>query len=173
MFRILPASLFVIVLILDQLSKFAIVQHWTEQKYALGQMISLIPGWIQLTLVYNTGAAWSMFSGAALPLAILRLLVGLGIMVYLLRTPQTVSYRIALSLIAAGAVGNALDGIRLGKVVDMIYSDTLSLVTQKINNTYFPIFNIADSAVVGGVILLIILNMLPEKKKTAPSSEAV
>ncbi len=123
-----------------------------------------IPGLIDWVLTFNTGAAWSLFSGSALPLAIGRLLVGLGILGYLTFRPQPRFVTVVLSLISAGAIGNAIDGIRLGKVTDMIHSPALSAVTRAVNAGDFPIFNIADMCVVGGTLLLLIASLVPDPK---------
>ena len=117
-----------------------------------------IPGLVSWVLTYNTGAAWSLFSDSALPLALGRLLVGLGILGYLVRRPQPSALSVVLALIAAGAIGNAIDGLRLGKVTDMIFSPALSAVTRAVNAGEFPIFNIADSCVVVGTLLLVLLS---------------
>ncbi|WP_052326790.1 signal peptidase II [Deinococcus peraridilitoris] len=152
-----PLTLFAVLLLADQWLKW-----WSEANLQFGQPVDvLIPGLLGLTLTYNTGAAWSLLSGAALPLALGRLLVGLGILVYLVRRPQPPVLAVSLGMIAAGAVGNAIDGLRAGKVTDMLSSPALDAVTRTIHGQPFPIFNIADSAVVVGVLLLLISSVLP------------
>lgn len=127
--------------------------------------IPVIPGLLDWQLTFNTGAAWSLFSGSAQPLAALRLLVGLGIFVYLWKRPQPRFLTTVLALIAAGAIGNSIDGLTNPQgVVDMLHSPALSAVTRAINGTLFPIFNIADMCVVGGTLLLLIASFLPERK---------
>lgn len=123
-----------------------------------------IPGLISWTLVFNTGAAWSLFSGSALPLAIGRLLVGLGLLAYVTVKPQDRFTNVVLGVIAAGAIGNTIDGFRFGKVTDMIYSPALSAVTQALKAGDFPTFNLADSCVVVGVLLLLIAGFWPKRK---------
>lgn len=127
--------------------------------------IPFIPGLVDWELTYNTGAAWSMFSGSAGVLAMGRMLVGFGILGYLLWKPQNRFLTVVLSMIAAGAIGNAIDGLRQGKVTDMIHSPVLSAVTEAINGSRFPIFNIADMCVVGGTLLLLVASFLPEARK--------
>jgi len=129
--------------------------------------VSFIPGLLGFQLTYNTGAAWSLLSGATVPLAILRLLVGLGILVYLFVRPQPRFFAVVLSLIAAGAVGNTIDGLRFGRVTDMLTSPALSAVTRALKAGEFPIFNIADSCVVLGTLLLIVLSFLPDRRRQA------
>jgi signal peptidase II len=125
--------------------------------------IPFIPGLLSWQLTYNTGAAWSLLAGATVPLAILRLLVGLGILGYLFVRPQPRLFALTLGLIAAGAIGNTIDGLRSGRVTDMLNSPALSAVTRTLRAGEFPIFNIADSCVVLGTLLLIVLSLLPER----------
>ncbi len=126
-----------------------------------------IPGLLGFQLTYNTGAAWSLLAGATVPLAILRLLVGLGILVYLFVRPQPRFFALTLGLIAAGAIGNTIDGLRFGRVTDMLTSPALSAVTRALRAGEFPIFNVADSCVVLGTLLLIVLSLLPDWRKQA------
>ena len=126
--------------------------------------IPVIPGLLDWVLTFNTGAAWSMFSGSAKILAWGRLLVGLGILIYLFVRPQNRFLTVVLSMIAAGAMGNAIDGIQNGRVTDMIHTPLFSAVTQAMNGSNFPIYNIADSCVVIGTILLLVASFLPHQK---------
>ncbi|UBV44067.1 signal peptidase II [Deinococcus taeanensis] len=128
---------------------------------------TFIPGLLDWQLVFNTGAAWSLFSGSAAPLALVRLLVGLGLLVYLTIRPQGRLLSVVLSMIAAGAVGNAIDGLRQGKVTDMLHSPLLSNVTQTLNAGSFPIFNVADSCVVVGTLVLIVASLVSERRARA------
>lgn len=142
------------------------LKAWALSNLRLGQpTIPVIPGLLDWVLTFNTGAAWSMFSGSAAPLALARLLVGAGILVYLYLRPQPRLLSVLLSMISAGAIGNAIDGLRAGRVTDMIHAPFLSAVTRAINGTDFPIFNVADMCVVLGTLLLLISSLLPDRKK--------
>ncbi len=178
-----PYLLFLVLVLADQALKLWTVNHWQAMSWPSGPTsprMPVIPGFLDFFLTYNTGAAWSLFSGSALPLALLRLAVGIGILVYLWRIPSPSSvahwtaraYPFVLAIIAVGAVGNAIDGLYQGKVTDMLYSYPLSWINGRINGQSFPIFNIADSCVVGGVIFLLLLSLLEGRKKpsVAPSS---
>jgi len=176
-----PYLLFTLLVLADQALKLWTVQHWQQMGWPSGNSsphLPVIPGFLDFFLTYNTGAAWSLFSGSALPLALLRIAVGIGILVYLWRIPQPSktahwtarAYPFVLAIIAVGAVGNAIDGLYQGKVTDMLYSHTLSWINQRINGQSFPIFNIADSCVVGGVIFLLLLSLLEGRKKAPPVS---
>lgn len=128
-----------------------------------------VPGLVEWLLTFNTGAAWSLFSGSAVPLALGRLLVGLGILGYVTWKPQGRALNIILAMIAAGAIGNAIDGLRQGKVTDMIHSPLLSSVTRALNAGDFPIFNVADMCVVMGTLALLIISFVGDQqaKRTA------
>lgn len=155
-----PAALALLLIALDQWLK-----AWAVAHLQVGQPpVPAVPGLVEWVLTYNTGAAWSMFSGGARILAVGRLLVGLGILFYLYLKPQARLLTVCLTLIAAGAVANAIDGVRVGQVTDMIHSPALSAVTRAINGSQFPIFNIADSCVVGGTLLLLLSSFWPERK---------
>ena len=163
-----PAVLVLVLIALDQWLKAWALAHLQLNAPA----IPVIPGVLDWELTFNTGAAWSMFSGSAVPLALGRILVGLGILGYLLWKPQGRFLTVVLSMIAAGAIGNSIDGLQRGQVTDMIHSPLLSAVTEAINGTRFPIFNIADMCVVGGTILLLVASLLPERKREKAVPEA-
>ncbi|CAM3361465.1 signal peptidase II [Deinococcus deserti] len=147
----LPLVLAAGLLLADQLLK-----AWALSNLQQGApAIPVIPGILDWVLTFNTGAAWSMFSGSAVPLAVIRLLVGLGLLVYVTLRPQTRFLSLVLSLIAAGAIGNAIDGLRFGKVTDMIHAPFLSAITRALGQGDFPIFNLADMCVVLGTALLL------------------
>ncbi|AWN23465.1 signal peptidase II [Deinococcus irradiatisoli] len=155
----LPLLIAALLIAADQLLKSWALSHLQVE----AAPTPFIPGVVSWLLTFNTGAAWSLFSGSALPLALGRLLVGLGILAYLIRQPQTPALSVVLAMISAGAIGNAIDGFRFGKVTDMIYSPALSAVTRAIKAGDFPIFNIADSCVVVGTVLLILLSIRSSK----------
>ncbi|MFC6591851.1 signal peptidase II [Deinococcus lacus] len=137
------------------------LKAWAIQNLELhAPPITAVPGLLNWVLTYNTGAAWSLFSGGAGLLAVGRMLVGVGLLAYLLLRPQPRALSLALTFIAAGAIGNALDGLRQGQVTDMLDFPFLSVVTQAINGTNFPICNLADVFVVGGTFALLLLSFL-------------
>lgn len=156
----LPLVLVLAVLVADQLLK-----AWALANLQYGApAIRVIPGLLDWQLTFNTGAAWSLFSGSALPLALGRLVVGLAILGYLVARPQGRLLTVALSLISAGAIGNAIDGLRQGKVTDMLHAPPLSAITRALGQGDFPIFNIADSGVVVGTILLLLASFRKERR---------
>ena len=151
---------------LDQALKF-----WTIANVPFGTVHSYesFPAFMSLAHVRNTGAAWSLFSSATPVLIVVRLVVGAAILVWLLRKPRSKLESVAFSFIVAGAWGNAIDGLRYGYVVDMLQNHWLTAIYRILQpNQIFPIFNLADMGVVGGVLLLIAASFFPPK--TVPTS---
>ena len=125
----------------DQLSKI-----WIRTNLAVGQSLPEV-GFLRLTHVNNTGAAFGLFHGQTFPLTIISFI---GVAVLLLyafffyrRFPWLDNWFIwtGLSLVLGGTVGNLIDRLRLGYVTDFI------------DFGFWPAFNIADSAIVVGVII--------------------
>jgi signal peptidase II len=136
------------VLILDQLSKTAV--SLTLKMY---ETRPIIHGLLNLTRVHNTGAAFGLLAGQP---SILRTIFFLGVsllamavvlwMVFRLPADQKVEI-VALSIIFGGALGNVIDRARLGEVVDFI--------DVYYRSYHWPAFNVADSAITIGVLLLL------------------
>ena len=136
-------ALAVLILALDQLSKFLIVRVLPE-----GASFNILPGVFYLTHTTNTGAAFGVFPRATPVLALTALVAVVGIIVYALRASWPVTYLVgtALALPLGGATGNFLDRARLGYVVDFL--------DVRIGAFSWPVFNVADSAICIGVGLL-------------------
>lgn len=105
---------------------------------------------IQFCIVHvlNTGAAWGMFRSAQELLLLVRVVVILGLLLYLFTSRKTDYVKFCLMLIAAGAIGNVIDSFVYGHVVDMFYFNFWGFS--------YPVFNIADSAIFLGVALLFV-----------------
>ncbi|QLF93062.1 signal peptidase II [Pseudomonas sp. ABC1] len=136
-----------LVLLLDQVSK-----HWFEGALTLYQRIEVIPGYFSWTLAYNTGAAFSFLADHSGWQRWLFALIAIGVsavlVVWLKRLkPGETWVAIALALVLGGAIGNLYDRMVLGHVVDFI------LVHWQ-NRWYFPAFNLADSAITVGAVML-------------------
>jgi signal peptidase II len=138
----------VLLIILDQLSKAWIVRH-----FAYGESLALLPV-LNVNLRYNTGAAFSFLADATgwqrWFFAGLAIVVGLGILVWLRQLNARTQWLLALGLsfILAGAVGNLIDRLRLGHVIDFIEAHW--------KDASFPAFNLADSAITVGAALIIL-----------------
>ena len=120
------------------------LKYWTVVHLDVGESAPLLPGIIRLTRLHNTGAAWSSFSGkTALLIGVTAVLLAAVLFVLarkIVRHPLGVT---ACLLILGGGIGNIIDRIARGYVVDMF---DLELFT-------YPIFNLADCFVVVGAIL--------------------
>lgn len=140
----------VIILILticDQLLK-----SWVASSIVLGGSKQLIPGIIELTNLRNSGAAWSIFEGQQTFFTIITIIAIIVIGYFIWQYRKNTPMLIGLSLIIAGTIGNFIDRLRQGYVVDMFETTFIN----------FPIFNIADMCLTIGVIWLIIC-ILKEK----------
>lgn len=132
-----------VVIIADQLSK-----QWIFNRLQLQEGIVLLP-FLNLTHRHNTGAAFSILSGAHPAFfALLGVVVSIGILWWLRRNPQGQSlFAVALTLILGGALGNVIDRVRHGFVVDFIDVHAFGW--------HWPAFNVADSAICIGAGLLL------------------
>lgn len=153
----------VLVFVLDQASKF-----YFEGALTLYQQIVVIPDYFSWTLAYNTGAAFSFLADSSGWQRWLFALIALGVsavlVVWLKRLKAEETWlAIALALVLGGALGNLYDRVMLGHVVDFI------LVHWQ-NRWYFPAFNIADSAITVGAILLAV-DMFKTKKSGEPAHD--
>ncbi len=145
-----------VVVLVDQLTKSYIARHYGEFEF-----ITVLPI-LDITRMHNVGAAFSFLAGASgwqrwLFIA-LAVGVSIAIVVWLLRmSPAKVMLAAGLSLVLGGAIGNVIDRIRLGYVVDFIHFHW--------DRAYFPAFNVADSAITVGAAFLL-LDALFEPKAT-------
>ncbi len=130
------------VLALDQASKALASSH-----LLLGHPVPIVGNLVRLTLVHNTGAAFGLFPGSRLPFILISVLA-ISVVLYLFARDayQSLVNRVLLGCILGGALGNLVDRVRWGKVVDFIDVGWGTL--------RWPVFNVADSAVTLGVILL-------------------
>ena len=135
-----------IVLIADQLTKLAIVAHLPFPTYGEGHgAITVIRDFFYIVHVGNTGAAWSMFSGQSVLLAIFALVTLATIVIWRhalgLRERRS---QLCFGLLCGGIVGNVIDRLAYGHVVDFIDLHFGSYV--------YPTFNVADSGICVGVV---------------------
>ncbi|MGE0801431.1 MAG: signal peptidase II [Lautropia sp.] len=140
-----------VVIVLDQISKHAVVA-----RFAFGERLGVVPGWFDLTLLYNRGAAFSFLAGhdgwqrwffAAIAIA-----ASVFILYLLLRHRGERGFSTGLALILGGALGNLYDRLAYGQVTDFLLFYR--------GDWYFPAFNLADSAITAGAVLLIVDELL-------------
>jgi signal peptidase II len=147
-----------LVVLADQLSKSYITSHYGEFEFT-----TVLPV-LDITRMHNVGAAFSFLATASgwqrwlfIGLAVT---VSIGIVVWLYRMPRSHGLlACGLSLVLGGAIGNVIDRIRLGAVVDFIHFHW--------DRAYFPAFNIADSAITVGAACLILDALLEPKRAKA------
>ncbi len=146
--RGIVAGVIAILIVLDQLVKAYVVQN-----IALGEIKSWIPNFVSLTYLQNRGAAFSILQDQQLLFAVITLVVVVGAIWYLHKHMEDSFWMVlGLTLIIAGGLGNFIDRISQGFVVDMFHLDFIN----------FAIFNVADSYLTVGVVVLL-LAMLKEE----------
>ena len=133
-----------IVLIIDFISKLLVCHYLFTN-----ESIILINNFLSITYVKNAGAAWSIFDDKSFVVLILSGIIILGIICYIVKEkPSHNLEKIAYSFILGGAIGNFIDRIVYGYVIDFIDINILGY--------NYPIFNLADVFIVIGVVLLVI-----------------
>ena len=143
---------------LDQLTK-----RVASLRLEPGESISVLGDFLRLTLVHNTGAAFGLFPGSRVPFIVVSVLaIGVVLYLFLRETYRSVMNRALLGCILGGAIGNLIDRVRLGWVVDFI--------DMGFGDVRWPVFNVADSAVTVGVILLA-WNLARSGRVAAPHPE--
>ena len=115
----------------------------------------VIPNFFHLTLCYNTGGAWSIFSGNIVFLIIVSL-IALGVVIYTMIKSKTLFYKYSCAIFIGGLIGNLFDRIVYGKVID--FFDFI------IFGYDFPVFNIADCFICVGVGIMIVAMIREERK---------
>lgn len=141
----LELIIIVCLLALDQITKYFIHLNLPS----VGASVPLIDGFVQFTNVHNTGAAWGLLEGFRWLFIPMTLIVA-GLLIFVLvrfHKKLCVFSRITLALLFAGAVGNFIDRLLLGYVRDFVD------ITPWFS---FPVFNVADSALSVGCVLLVI-----------------
>ncbi|KQR35138.1 signal peptidase II [Deinococcus sp. Leaf326] len=149
-------SIWLLILTGALLSADLLVKSWATQTLPGQTPQPIVPGLLSLTYTLNQGMAWGLFDQLTLPLALLRLLVGIALVVSLLWGIHPLPRALALSCIAAGALSNATDGLTQGAVVDYLRSPLLDTFHRGLNGQNFPIFNGADVLVLTGIVLLLL-----------------
>jgi signal peptidase II len=154
--RLAEVAIAAAVIVLDQITK-ALVRH----DLGLYETYEIIPGLVSLVHGRNVGMAFGVFSGGGLPaqavvLAVLSGAVLLLVLMHWRRLAEgPLPLRIALSLVAGGAIGNLIDRVRLGYVTDFVHVYWRSHV--------WPDFNVADSAISIGIVLLVLDAVRPRR----------
>ena len=132
-----------VIVVLDQITKYLTVTN-----IALYEAVPFLPGILSLTYVRNLGAAWSSFEGQIWLFTLVFLLFTGALLWEYFKKPMAFTdlERWLIAAVYGGGLGNMIDRIRLGYVVDMIKTDFMN----------FPVFNVADCFITCGSILLML-----------------
>ena len=155
-FRLLRTATVIgfVLLLLDQITKILVEQNMTQ-----GQSVPLIDGFFSLTYVTNKGAAWGIFSGYGMVLFFVGVLVTLVAICTLRKLCDGYRERyIAILVVLSGVIGNSIDRIWRGEVVDFL--------DFYIKRYHWPAFNVADCAICIGIAVYtisVLLRPTPEK----------
>ena len=142
----------IVIIVIDQITKGLIVANMK-----IGEQIPLIENLLYITSHRNKGAAFGILQGQMWLFFTITIIVVIGVVYILQKKVNYTGRGIAYGLILGGAIGNFIDRLFRGEVVDFI--------DVKIVSYDFPIFNVADSALVIGVILLMLFTFKEEKVK--------
>ncbi|MBK8024114.1 MAG: signal peptidase II [Chloroflexi bacterium] len=162
-FRLIAAL--VLLLLIDQVSK-----RWVMATLPYEQTVQPIPAlapYFQFTYIHNSGAAFGFLPQAGDFFIIVALVVSAGVFYYYPRVPDdAVVMQIALAMVLGGALGNALDRLTVGSVVDFIHYQIPGVISN--------VSNIADHGIVGGTAILFIQSWRtaePRPKNTANAED--
>lgn len=152
-----------VVAVLDQISK-----HLAESTLSPVEPRPLLGSLLQARLLYNSGAAWGLGAGITPVVTIVQILICAGALWFVVRSVRSPGWTIALGLVVGGALGNIHDrllrppGPFRGEVVDFL------------ELPHWPVFNVADSAVVAGALLIVLLGVIgvPTDPRPADGTEA-
>jgi len=136
------------IVVADQLTK-----AWITGALAPDGSIDIVGEYLRLNYTQNSGALFGLFRGQAAPFAVLSLVVIGLIVTYHGRSGRNPYMTLTLGLLLGGAIGNAIDRLRLNYVVDF--------VDAGIGNLRFYTFNLADSCITGAILLLLLLMLRP------------
>lgn len=147
----------IIALISDQLTKQLITSSMQ-----INESTQVIEGFFYITYVENTGAAWSLFQGGRWFFVAITSVMMIILAILLIKNSHKL-FRISAAMIIGGGLGNLIDRIKIGSVVDFIH--------LYFGSYSFPVFNVSDSFVTVGTILLCVYVIIYERtKKNAPHS---
>lgn len=148
------ATLSLLVFLVDQALK------WSVEAYVnLGESVSIIPGVLHLTHIKNSGGAFGILGGSPFVLLAGSVLAVVVVLWMLLASPTSQFTVLGCGLVLGGAAGNLLDRLTAGEVTD--YADLQFWPLEE-----WPIFNAADTAIVAGVVILLLAAFLDSDKTT-------
>lgn len=146
--------------VIDQLSKYVVLQHFGEQGCADHREI--VTGFFDLVLTCNRGMSFGLFNtsqGFSVPLFALAAAAIVAVLFFWLSRVKSEILSGAIGLIIGGAVGNVIDRLHFGGVIDFLYFH--------LGSWYWPAFNIADSAICIGVTVMLLEGLLARRQGSA------
>jgi signal peptidase II len=153
------AALAVVVVVADQLTK-----AWLVSVLAPGQSMQVVDDLVRLVHSQNTGGLFGLLRGQAAPFAALSLVVMALIVAYHGRSPRSAYLTLTLGLLLGGAIGNLVDRVRLGYVVDF--------VDAGVGTLRWYTFNVADASISLAILLLIAASLRPSLMGPVPAAAA-
>ncbi len=149
------------IFILDQLSKYLILQQPQLSEHTVMEVTTFF----NLALVFNRGVSFGMFSGQNQPILLTTIsLIIIAILFRWLWKNDSLMVALGIGCVIGGAIGNVVDRVRYGAVVDFL--------DFHIGNLHWPAFNIADSFVFIGVVVLCVYSMFFEQKKLSEANRS-
>ena len=180
--RALYVTLFIVVT--DQLTKLMVKGvsiPWLKINFSgmpLGSSKPVIGDFLRLTYIENPGMAFGIDLGGKLFFSLVSIVASIAIIVYLYKVRnESLAYRISLSMILGGAIGNLIDrtfygllfqdaSLFHGRVIDFIDADFFNVNIFGYHLSRWPVFNVADASVTCGVILLLLVHKHVMKEET-------
>jgi signal peptidase II len=148
------------IVVADQIVKWIVLRH-----FAPGEQRA-VTDFFNLVLVFNKGAAFSLFAQApgwqAPVLSAFAVIAAIVVSVFIVRSPRRQILCFGLALILGGAIGNVIDRLRFGQVVDFLDFHALGW--------HWPAFNVADSAISVGAVILILEGFIGREKQPGAAS---
>jgi len=148
----------VVVVVLDQATKAA-VRHLLE----VGESVGFVPGVLDLKLVHNTGAAFSLGEGAGPIFVLVAIAILIAGWIFVWKQPNVpLALAVSVACVAGGGVGNMIDRLFMGYVTDFFATTFMN----------FPVFNVADIFVTCGVIVSFVIYTVWESRREPAVGEA-
>jgi signal peptidase II len=150
--RVIPILVAAAIIVVDQISKL-FIEHWLPLNHTWAPLPEYA-NYFRLAHVANTGAAFGLFPSGSMLFTVVAVIVSVLILLYNFQLDgRHLWLRVALGLQLGGALGNLLDRLRLGHVTDFLDFGP------------WPVFNVADAAIVAGVVVLGILLLFEQEDK--------
>jgi len=152
----------VTVIVLDQVTKI-----WAVSALSGQPSVRILGDFLMFTLVYNEGGAMGTRLGPSASYMIMAFVVLPFLLYYIYRNRNDLMFSLPLSCIAGGAVGNLIDRIRFGKVIDFVDADFFDIHLLDFHMNRFWVFNVADAAISCSIVFLLVFLFWSHKRDKA------